>query len=88
METKHNETDQTELAYIDTITHRLLLLSLFTIAISSILWHNSRDKNVLHTTKVIDGNYYVNSYYSSHEVSLYPKKIKKGRWKRLRMYHI
>ena len=88
METKQNKTDQTQLADIDTITHRLLLLSLFTIAISSIIWHCNRDKNVLHTTKPIGGDYYVNSYFSSVEVSLCPKKVKKPRWKRLRMYHI
>lgn len=85
METKHNETAFRPLADIDTITHRLLLLCLFTISICAVIYHYSKDKNVLPTAKALNGNYYVNSYFSSNEVSLCPKRIKKGRWQRLRM---
>ena len=85
METKHNETAFTPLADIDTITHRLLLLCLFTISICAVIYHLSKDKNVLHTGKVVDGNYYVNSYLSNDAVSLCPKRIRKTRWERLRM---
>lgn len=85
METKHNETAFKPLADIDTISHRLLLVILFTISLCALIYHLSRDKNVLHTGKVIGSNYYVNSYFSNDEVSLCPKRIRKPRWERLRM---
>lgn len=85
METKQDNTVHRPLADIDTITHRLLLVILFTISLCAVIYHLSRDKNVIHTPIGVGGNYYLNSSNSIGCVSNNGSRIRKPRWQRLRM---
>lgn len=87
MATKQDNTVHRPLADIDTITHRLLLVILFTISLCAFIVHLSRDKNVIHTPIGVGGNYYLNSSKSIGLVSNNGSRIKKTRWQRLRMYY-
>lgn len=87
MATKQDKTAFRPLADIDTITHRLLLVILFTISLCAVIYHISRDKNVIHTPIGVGENYYLNSSKSIGCVSNNGSRIKKTRWQRLRMYY-